>query len=131
MTPGADRLPSPAAADDIQDAEIVPDDAPAGLTAAGSMASVPGPGTDISGYTDAGVPTLDYLRDRIERRMGTAQGSAELAEAAAARSAAARAADSARADVEAAAARAAAQDRAARQEELARERLEEIRRGLH
>ena len=37
----------------------------------------PVPGLD---YTDAGVPTLDYLRDRIEGRHATALGGTELAE---------------------------------------------------
>jgi hypothetical protein len=32
-------------------------------------------------YTDDGVPTLDYVRDKIEGRWGTALGSTELAEA--------------------------------------------------
>lgn len=31
-------------------------------------------------YTDAGVPTLDDVRDKVEHRFGTAQGSAELNE---------------------------------------------------
>lgn len=31
-------------------------------------------------YTDAGVPTFDYVRDRIEQRAGTAIGATELAE---------------------------------------------------
>ncbi|PRY35782.1 PspA/IM30 family protein [Umezawaea tangerina] len=30
-------------------------------------------------YTDDGVPTFDYVRDRIENRVGTAAGSTELA----------------------------------------------------
>src|SRR5512139_1699941 len=31
-------------------------------------------------YTDAGVPTFDYVRDRIENRIATASGAGELAE---------------------------------------------------
>ncbi|RIJ77624.1 PspA domain-containing protein [Nakamurella silvestris] len=31
-----------------------------------------------TGYTDAGVPTLDYVQDRIEARIGRALGTAEL-----------------------------------------------------
>ncbi|WP_051267579.1 hypothetical protein [Nakamurella lactea] len=31
-------------------------------------------------YTDEGVPTLDYVRDKIEGRWGTAMGSTELAQ---------------------------------------------------
>ncbi|HVW44971.1 MAG TPA: hypothetical protein VHC18_26840 [Amycolatopsis sp.] len=30
-------------------------------------------------YTEAGVPSFDYVRDRIENRVNTAIGSAELA----------------------------------------------------
>lgn len=49
---------------------------------------VPGaPGTPIApsfDYTDDGVPTLDYVRDRIEQRYGTALGGTELAEGSAA-----------------------------------------------
>ncbi|HEX6361278.1 hypothetical protein [Actinophytocola sp.] len=32
-------------------------------------------------YTEAGVPTFDYVRDRIENRVATGIGSAELADA--------------------------------------------------
>ncbi|HEV2780129.1 MAG TPA: hypothetical protein VGX25_12120 [Actinophytocola sp.] len=31
-------------------------------------------------YTDAGVPTFDYVRDRIENRAATAAGTTELAD---------------------------------------------------
>jgi phage shock protein A len=48
--------------DEPIDAEIVPDPAP----------RVP---TD---YTDAGVPTLDHIRDKIEGRYATALGMGEL-----------------------------------------------------
>lgn len=69
--------------------------------------SVPAPTFD---YTDDGVPTLDYVRNKIEGRLGTAQGSAELAGAdEAARHAA---------------------DQAAEREKLAKDKLEEIRRSL-
>ncbi len=40
-------------------------------------APVPVPDT---GYTDAGVPTLEGVRDKIESRYGTALGATELAE---------------------------------------------------
>ncbi|MDO3398435.1 hypothetical protein QWI29_00170 [Mycolicibacterium neoaurum] len=33
-----------------------------------------------TGYTDAGVPTFDSVREKIETRLGTAIGGAELAE---------------------------------------------------
>jgi phage shock protein A len=32
-------------------------------------------------YTDAGVPNFDYVRDRIENRVGTSVGASELADA--------------------------------------------------
>lgn len=35
--------------------------------------------SEETGYTPDGVPTFDYARERIETRLGTAQGSAELA----------------------------------------------------
>ncbi|WNG79911.1 hypothetical protein C6A86_016705 [Mycobacterium sp. ITM-2016-00316] len=58
------------------DAEVVPaDDVPAG--------QVPVELTPIpvdTGYTTAGVPTFDSVREKIETRFGTAIGSAELAE---------------------------------------------------
>lgn len=34
-----------------------------------------------SDYTDAGVPTFDFVRDRIENRVATGVGTAELADA--------------------------------------------------
>jgi len=39
---------------------------------------VPAPNID-TGYTDAGVPTLDGVREKIESRYGTALGATELA----------------------------------------------------
>jgi phage shock protein A len=50
--------------DEPIDAEIVPEPAPA-----------PPPPT---GYTDGGVPTLDYVRDKIEGRYAKALGMEEL-----------------------------------------------------
>ena len=73
----ADPAPPPLDDDeDVQDAEIVE---PAAL--------VPGPSISLpaADYTEAGVPSLDYLRDRIEGRYATAIGSTELARAAATR----------------------------------------------
>ena len=70
---------------DIEDAEIVPTPVPFDSSAAASLlprdpiTGAPIPAFD---YSDAGVPTLDYVRDRIEKKLGTAQGSTELAEAA-------------------------------------------------
>lgn len=34
-----------------------------------------------SDYTDAGVPTFDYVRDRVENKINTGIGAAELADA--------------------------------------------------
>lgn len=56
--------------DEVIDAELVPTP---------DTAFTPQVTTPAFDYTDAGVPTLDYLRDRIEKRLGTAEGSAELA----------------------------------------------------
>ena len=46
-------------------------------TAAVPAAAVTAPDT---GYTDAGVPTLEGVREKIEHRYGTALGATELAE---------------------------------------------------
>jgi phage shock protein A len=78
------------------DAEIVPDPTP----------PVP-PAPD---YDEHGVPTLDYVREKIERRYATSIGAAELAEG----TAAARSVEEQEAD------RAAA----------AKAKLEELRRSL-
>jgi len=48
-------------------------------TAASPLPPVPTPNID-TGYTDAGVPTLDGVREKIETRYGTALGATELAE---------------------------------------------------
>jgi len=53
----------PETPDEPIDAEIVPEPAQA-----------PPP----TGYTDGGVPTLDYVRDKIESRYATALGMEEL-----------------------------------------------------
>lgn len=57
-------------ADDVLDAEIVED------TALVPAAPVPNLEPD---YTAGGVPTFDYVRDRIEGRATTAAGATELA----------------------------------------------------
>lgn len=54
------------------DAELVP------LTPAVPVTPVVVPRPD---YTADGIPTLDYVRDRIEGRYATSVGSTELAEA--------------------------------------------------
>ena len=60
-----------------------PETSQPGIPAAGSTASplppVPAPNLD-TGYTDAGVPTLEGVREKIETRYGTALGATELAE---------------------------------------------------
>ena len=40
----------------------------------------PSPEAPDTGYTDAGVPTLEGVRDKIETRYGSALGATELAE---------------------------------------------------
>jgi hypothetical protein len=52
---------------------------PATATVASPLPPVPTPNID-TGYTDAGVPTLDGVREKIETRYGTALGATELAE---------------------------------------------------
>ena len=67
-TPATPARPEPV------EAEIVPDPGPV----------APPPAPD---YDDHGVPSLDYVRDKIETRYATSLGAAELAqESAAARS---------------------------------------------
>lgn len=63
-----------------------------------------------TGYTNEGVPTLDYVRDKIEGRYATSLGAAELAE-------------------DSAAGRDVAEQEAERAKK-AREKLDEIRRSL-
>ena len=53
---------------------------PATEPAPSPLPPVPTPNPD-TGYTDAGVPTLDGVREKIETRYGTALGATELAEA--------------------------------------------------
>lgn len=66
--------------DDVLDAEVVPADqlepgtAPVDLTY-GPVSTSP----MDTGYTAAGVPTFDSVREKIETRFGTAIGAAELA----------------------------------------------------
>ena len=61
--PAAPARPEP----EPVEAEIVPDPGPA----------TPPPAPD---YDDHGVPSLDYVRDKIETRYATSLGAAELAE---------------------------------------------------
>jgi hypothetical protein len=72
--------------------------------------SVPGIALPPPDYNQAGVPSLDYVRDKIEGRYGRSLGSTELAqETPEARS---------------------FEEQAAKREEAARDKLEEIRRSL-
>ncbi|GAA4706697.1 hypothetical protein GCM10023215_54090 [Pseudonocardia yuanmonensis] len=86
------------------DAEIVEETTPV-------PAAPPAPGTPpATGYTDEGVPTLDYVRDKIEGRAATAAGWQELA-----------------GDTEAART---ADEQFADRERKAKDKLEEIRRSM-
>ncbi|MCE3553794.1 hypothetical protein LWC33_20350 [Pseudonocardia sp. RS11V-5] len=102
------------AADEPIDAEIVEPETVAG-SAAGTAPVVPvappAPGSPpASGYTDEGVPTLDYVRDKIEGRAATAAGWQELT-----------------GDTEAGRT---ADEQLAERDRKARDRLEEIRRSM-
>ncbi len=89
--PTGPRTPEPV------DAEIVPDPTPA-------------PAPPATGYDERGVPSLDYVRDKIEGRYATSLGAAELAEGtAAARS---------------------VEEQEAEREAKAKAKLDEIRRSL-
>jgi len=69
------------------------------------------PVSEASGYSAPGVPTFDSVRDKVDRRFGTAQGMTEL-------------------DRQTPAGRSVDEQFTAR-EEAARERLDRIRRSLH
>jgi hypothetical protein len=117
-TPGRSQTAPPALDDDadVVDAEIV--ETPVLPPLSGGPADAIAPD-----YSDAGVPSLDYVRNKIEGRYGTALGTTELAEAAAAREAAHRA------EAEDRAAVTAEEQRVAR-EQAAKDRLDEIRRSI-
>jgi hypothetical protein len=59
---------------DIEDAEIASVDEGAALAIPSALPPEP----SASDYTEAGVPTFDYVRDRIEGRIATSVGMAEL-----------------------------------------------------
>jgi len=59
---------------DIEDAEILSDDDSAALAIPSALPSE----LPASDYTEAGVPTFDYVRDRIEGRIATSVGMSEL-----------------------------------------------------
>lgn len=50
------------------------------VTPAEPTPALPGPVHVDTGYTEAGVPTFDSVREKIETRFGTALGAVELAE---------------------------------------------------
>ncbi|AEA26740.1 hypothetical protein ACFQ34_02610 [Pseudonocardia benzenivorans] len=114
MTDDPTRAEPPA--ENAEDASPAPEQAG---TAAAITPAVPEPGLPVppvpgvenpTGYTDAGVPTLDYVRDKIEGRWATSLGTAELAgETEAGRSIA---------------------EQEAEREKKAKEKLDEIRRSL-
>ena len=79
------------------------------LSSAG-IGELPGPAVPAGNYSAAGVPSLDFVRDKIEGRYATALGAGELAEAVP--------------EVRS------AQQQAAKREQAARDKLEEIRRSL-
>jgi phage shock protein A len=45
------------------------------------LTTTPPPVVPEGDYTEAGVPTFDFVRDRIENRVATSIGSTELADA--------------------------------------------------
>jgi phage shock protein A len=45
--------------------------------------ALPEPTPVVTDYTDSGLPTFDYVRDRIEGRIATSMGATELPEEAA------------------------------------------------
>jgi len=92
--PHPPAVPAPAQQPEVLDAEIVGDPE----------------GTPQSGYDERGVPSFDFVRDRIEQRAATAVGAQEL-------------------DAESAPGRTAEQQFAER-EEAGRDRLEATRRQM-
>jgi hypothetical protein len=89
--------------DEPIDAEIVPDPAPV-------TPAVPQPPSVQPDYDEHGVPSLDYVRDKIEGRFATSLGAGELAaETAQGRS---------------------LEEQEAEREKAAKAKLEEIRRSL-
>ncbi len=72
---------------------------------------IPGVTVPPADYSEQGVPSLDFVRDKIEGRFARSQGSAELAD-------------------ETPEARSAAEQRQER-EKAAKDRLEAIRQSLH
>jgi len=93
-------------------ATLAPRTPESGLWGAGQSAALSPPGRSLPApdYNSAGVPSLDYVRDKIEGRYAHSLGSTELAqETPEARS---------------------FEEQAAKREEAARDKLAEIRRSL-
>ncbi|MFP5023425.1 PspA/IM30 family protein [Pseudonocardia phyllosphaerae] len=66
--------------DPVLDAELVDDVPRADVpTSPGTVSPVRPTASPQTDYTDAGVPTFDYVRDRIEGRAATASAAEELA----------------------------------------------------
>lgn len=70
-----DKQPEP-----VLDAEVVEENTAVEKTT-GPTVPDPDPVVPAFDYTDGGVPTFDYVRDRIENKVGTSIGSTELANA--------------------------------------------------
>ncbi len=104
----AGNRPEPPEASDDEATPSQPEPTPAPSPAAPLPGAAPTPEPD---YTAAGVPTLDYVRDRIESRYATSLGATELAE----ESAKGR-------EIE---------EQLAERDEAAKDRLEQIRKSLH
>ena len=124
----APAVPPPSDDDaDVMDAEIVETDARAGApdaypgAASGGGATSDTPPTPE--YSDAGVPSLDYVRGRIRGRYSAAFGGAELAASAAPREVASRAEENSGAAVT-------AREQQVAMQQAAIDRLAEIRRSI-
>ncbi|SHK24464.1 hypothetical protein SAMN05443637_10447 [Pseudonocardia thermophila] len=108
MSDPASEKPAEPADTEIVDAEVVaPDPDPAALLAEARAAQQSAVAPD---YDERGVPTLDYVRAKIEGRVATAIGTTELT----GETEQARALD----------------EQLAERERRAREKLEELRRSL-
>jgi len=64
--------------DDLTPEEQPPSQGASGASSAGGPAG-PAAGYADPAYTESGVPTLEGVREKIERRYGTALGATELA----------------------------------------------------
>ncbi len=109
--PFTGAIPTPQAAPTPSPTPSPPPSSPATDSAAGSFGTaLPGPAVPAPDYSTAGVPSLDYVRDKIEGRYAHSLGASELAEGIP--------------EVRS------FEEQAAKREEAARDKLEEIRRSL-